>query len=686
MSLRNYGLLTGTLTNHGPQPGGNPHYVLYVSAGARVYGVALNVESAAHSAAAKNALQYRIEQNLAAGTAAARRLVGSIRNEGALWLKGVHPNLPTLDYVHGGVVDVKKLSTLPPARGRSAGPLAKAVHDLANATIGKKDAFVAVFGTGFPDQDDRLVAPMRHVDPLRDSFGFTGVDNVHMNQGTHYRVGGPAKHDENGPDQDGAVLFFLPDGKVAGCFVKFESQDTETDAYGNPLSTGIAALDARGAIPAAVRKKLTRPRLLRSQRGAKAALAPQPPESAPLLPGGASAAAGDGFVFNDPAPLADPNRPFKPDDDKLHRFSPFVEQFAKHGVPEPVPGPINGNYPVMQLGDVLGAAAIRDIQQAGQIVFHAVGDTGAPFAFKLGPEQGVADLMAADFNTRATADRPRFFFHLGDVVYFYGEADYFYDQFYKPYKDYPAPIFAIPGNHDGITYDQAMESLAGFKAAFCDATPRHWKAAGGISRTTMTQPGVWFTLDAPLVSIIGLYSNCSEHQGYLDDQQKLFFYKELVRLKADRQSGKIAAIILAVHHPQLSFASNKPSSDTMRQDLDTACQQAGIWPDAVLSGHAHIYQRATRTIAAREIPYIVSGSGGYDASQKGKTAAPPKSPASKDVKLVHMFRNYGYLRVAVNTGGRGQPPTLRIDFHSPEINQGQPADTCVVDLSKHVLL
>ena len=47
----------------------------------------------------------------------------------------------------------------------------------------------------------------------------------------------------------------------------------------------------------------------------------------------------------------------------------------------------------------------------------------------------------------------------------------------------------------------------------------------------MIQPGVYFTLDAPLVSIIGLYSNCGESLGWLDEPQTSFLYNELVRLK-----------------------------------------------------------------------------------------------------------------------------------------------------------
>ena len=38
--------------------------------------------------------------------------------------------------------------------------------------------------------------------------------------------------------------------------------------------------------------------------------------------------------------------------------------------------------------------------------------------------------------------------HLGDVVYDFGEATYDYNKFYDPFRNYPDPIFATPGNHD----------------------------------------------------------------------------------------------------------------------------------------------------------------------------------------------------------------------------------------------
>lgn len=52
-----------------------------------------------------------------------------------------------------------------------------------------------------------------------------------------------------------------------------------------------------------------------------------------------------------------------------------------------------------------------------------------------------------------------------DVIYPAGGIRPYADRFYRPYADYPAPIYALPGNHDW--YD----GLAGFMTAFCDVPP-----------------------------------------------------------------------------------------------------------------------------------------------------------------------------------------------------------------------
>nr|BFE81418.1 hypothetical protein GCM10020093_040190 [Planobispora longispora] len=50
-----------------------------------------------------------------------------------------------------------------------------------------------------------------------------------------------------------------------------------------------------------------------------------------------------------------------------------------------------------------------------------------------------------------------------DVIYPTGSGNEYDDKFFRPYQDYRAPIYAIPGNHDW--YD----GLGGFMRVFCDA-------------------------------------------------------------------------------------------------------------------------------------------------------------------------------------------------------------------------
>jgi hypothetical protein len=185
-----------------------------------------------------------------------------------------------------------------------------------------------------------------------------------------------------------------------------------------------------------------------------------------------------------------------------------------------------------------GAAKMQAIQKAGQIVFHSVGDTGSV----IGPatQSLVADKMATDFSEANPADVPSFLFHLGDVVYFFGESTYYYDQFYEPYRSYPAPIIAIPGNHDGVVYSGDPEAtLDAFLRNFCAASADQSPDSGGLLRTTMIQPGVYFTLEMPFVRIFGLYSNVLEDPGVisgengsntvLDDRQVSFLTTALAR-------------------------------------------------------------------------------------------------------------------------------------------------------------
>ena len=205
----------------------------------------------------------------------------------------------------------------------------------------------------------------------------------------------------------------------------------------------------------------------------------------------------------------------------------------------------------------------------------------------------MADAMVQDVQTGGD-NGPSFFFHLGDVVYNFGEAQYYYDQFYEPYREYDRPIFAIPGNHDGMAYGSSssapqVPTLAAFLANFCSAAPGPSPDAPTMARSVMTQPVVYFTLDAPYVSIIGLYSNVldtgggiiSSQGGHfpLVDDQLTFLTEELQRLKPERRVGK-RAILIAVHHPPLSVDAKTGGSGGLMQDIDSCCNKAGLWPDS----------------------------------------------------------------------------------------------------------
>ncbi len=359
---------------------------------------------------------------------------------------------------------------------------------------------------------------------------------------------------------------------------------------------------------------------------------------------------------------------------------------------QPVPSP-RADPPRMNLADIIGKDEVQKIQQASRIVFHSVGDTGA--SLKAGPkdEALVTDKMAEDFNEQDPANVPKFLFHLGDVIYNFGEDEYYYDQFYEPFRNYQAPIFAIPGNHDGVVYQgDVAPSLKAFEEHFCSEEPVHAPQAGGLLRTTMTQPGVYFTLAAPFVTIIGLYSNVLEDPGVIssqggkisgmDDSQKDFLKTELKRLHDQNYTG---AVILAVHHPPYTAGSTHGGSPGMLQDIDDAIKYAGgFGPHAILSGHAHNYQRFTRTVNGQEIPFIIAGSGGHNASplRVGKGNSTIRTPVTEgDHIFERYFHDYGYLRITVTQ------KLMSIEFHdvSSGLDSKSPADVCTVDLKARKL-
>ncbi|HXC32299.1 MAG TPA: metallophosphoesterase [Verrucomicrobiae bacterium] len=370
-----------------------------------------------------------------------------------------------------------------------------------------------------------------------------------------------------------------------------------------------------------------------------------------------------------------------------------------------------------------GAEVIQQIEAAEQIVFHAVGDSGASASRNLPGELKVSDLLTDDLNSSKPDNRPAFLYHLGDLVYNFGESAYYYDQFYEPFRDYGAPIFAIPGNHDSFVVPNTpagSEPLTIFSRNFCATTTVVTQEAGSLHRTAMMQPGVYFTLDAPFVRIIGLFSNSLEDPGVISsengkwaavpDLQLDFLTAQLNRIKTEKYAG---AVILAVHHPPFSYAAKpvKPApvgasgthvgNSVMLGQIDTICKAQGVYPHAFLSAHAHNYQRYTRKVAFNgkncTVPFVVCGDGGHNVNpvveaKRGQPAPAvgdnidvsylDPSPVVKAGGLTlnkHDQSNYGYLRITVDA------KQLTIEFHpvNPRATAALPVDSVTVNLANH---
>jgi hypothetical protein len=399
-----------------------------------------------------------------------------------------------------------------------------------------------------------------------------------------------------------------------------------------------------------------------------------------------------GRCYADPVP--DPDEvSFQVENDSAQYYNSAYYLKHKNQV-QPIPPPRQNAPLQLDLQDFLPAEILSAIQAAGKITFHAVGDTGAakvtavqPEAVAIGQEAHVADAMSADVEAGGPAG-PAFFFHLGDVIYNFGEAQYYYDQFYEPFRGYDRPIFAIPGNHDGMVFGSGssapqVPTLEAFLANFCAATPEPSPDAGTLIRSVMTQPGVYFTLDAPYVSIIGLYSNVldtgggviSSQDGHfpLVNDQLDFLTSELTRLKPDRTAGK-RAVIVAVHHPPLSIDAKHGGTTGLANDIDACCKKAGLWPDAVLSGHAHLYQRFTRVVNGRQVPYIVSGSGGFAATPPMENVPPAPVKIGDTTLVVDPIVDFGYLTLTCDGS------TLSITFKTSDAKGVAVRDSLVLNL------
>jgi hypothetical protein len=374
------------------------------------------------------------------------------------------------------------------------------------------------------------------------------------------------------------------------------------------------------------------------------------------------------------------------------------------------------------------------ITAAGAMTFHLVGCAGDFSAHAA--QRRVARVMATqarDPGTTGLRDgsirRASFFYLLGDVVYKdENKADLDGDdqrtmyrrQFYAPYASYRRRIFAIAGNHDGKqTAHSATSAIDHFLANFC-ATSRERSPDNTVDqRAAMTQPYVYWRLTTPLAYIIGLYSNIA-NGGILDDPaqpdvqpQYRWLVEQLtsVREKNARRAVR-RAVLVAVHYPPYSGARNfaqrgdptlGPSQATGARPLATVLQQAfaesGQRPDAIVSAHAHLYQRLTYHYAdGWELPCLIVGSGGHAPIESlgtrcdGTTARPKQAPfdavlppgvalpSGEQVRVAaYNSSSFGFMRLTVATN------TLVGEFFAVDGERPALTDAFRLDLGTHRL-
>jgi len=334
-----------------------------------------------------------------------------------------------------------------------------------------------------------------------------------------------------------------------------------------------------------------------------------------------------------------------------------------------LPSPTGSAPYHLTLDSVIGADAMQRIITSGNLVFHTVGDTGG--VNETTDQENVASYLEKDFAATPSASDPAFIYHLGDVIYYEGEGANYYAQFYEPYLRYQSPILAIPGNHDGdVDPATGEKSLQAFVRNFCAVSPGHSPDAKDAPRDTLTQPNVYWTLEAPFVTIIGLYSNCPEG-GEIHPDQAAWLQGELKSAPTDK------ALIVAVHHPIYSAFGPHPGSQHLQSILEAACTQASRIPDAVFSGHVHNYQRFNGQLCGKQVPFFIAGAGGYNhrlhvLSQKiHKARLPIAMPGSVGTLENYCDQNHGYMMVtvtpkkitctyfAVPDPGATQTPSLR---------------------------
>jgi hypothetical protein len=344
---------------------------------------------------------------------------------------------------------------------------------------------------------------------------------------------------------------------------------------------------------------------------------------------------------------------------KSHAANSQLQVQSKHFVPphfpfQPLPPPLGQPPFRFDLSQLLHQDEVDRIARS-KLVFHTVGDTGDERGKQM---DFVGAMMTHDYDNSPDGEAPAFFYHLGDVVYFAGDIQGYGESFYETYAEYPGLIVSIAGNHDcqpddpqDGPIDPNKKPLDGWVKNFMSKDPtRLGSLKTTSSRTQMDLPNVYWTFTTPLATIIGLFSNVSETEAELHQDQIDWFKQEL------SAADDTKALIVAIHHPPYSGDSEHSGSTVAERVLFESFASTSRYPHLILSGHVHNYQRFTVKKQGNggefHLPCVVAGAGGYSKLGKlhkvgGKYPSTPMQLTDTLTLEKYNQDNYGFLRLEV---------------------------------------
>ncbi len=263
-----------------------------------------------------------------------------------------------------------------------------------------------------------------------------------------------------------------------------------------------------------------------------------------------------------------------------------------------------------------GAPADKVIRrtEADRFSFMVVGDTG----------EGDDSQYAVVPGFLKASEGTSFAVIASDVNYPVGSTDDYGTKFFRPYRDYPAPIYAVPGNHDWY------EDLGAFMRVFCDDAPplapeprprplsRAWWRAllwhrprpaderrladarklRSAPGQQAVQPGPYWAIDAGPVRIVGIDTGLL---GTIDAEQGAW-------LREVSQGPRPK--ILVTGSPLYVDGEHHPCAIEGGGTVDDVVRAPEHHYVAAIGGDIHNYQRYPVDVDGRTVQYVVSGGGG----------------------------------------------------------------------------